>query len=166
MRPSTILSIALTIALAGCAGDMPTASVAPSHADRLIAGTARPWTGGCDVNAQITGPTTFLIAGTCEVAHLGRTSVVTQETIDWATGAFTNTSTYTAANGDRLYTTGSGVALFGADGTGAATGTWTAVGGTGRFADASGSAAYAESLRITGPASAAGSYTLDGLLSY
>jgi len=168
MRAPTILTVVLAFSLAGCSGDMPTTSVAPSRADRLIAGTAvqRPWTGRCDVDAQITGPTSFLIAGTCELAHLGHTSVVTQETIDWATGAITNTSTYTAANGDRLYTNGSGLVVFAPDGTGTATGTWTAVGGTGRFTDASGSAAYAESLRVTGPATASGAYTLDGQLDY
>jgi hypothetical protein len=118
------------------------------------------------IERRITGPTTFLITGSCELAHLGRATVVTQETMNWATGAFTNTSTYTAANGDRLYTSGSGAATFGSDGTGTATGSWTATGGTGRFAGASGTAAYAESLQVTGPTTAVGTYTLDGQLDY
>jgi hypothetical protein len=173
MRSSTSLAT-LLIVLAACAGDAPTAVVAPPDAARLAApagGAAsaaaeRPWRGQCDVEATITGPTTIVITGTCELAHLGRTTVVTQETVDWTLGTFTNTSTYTAANGDLLYTSGSGVLTFGAAGTGTATGPWTAVGGTGRFAGATGAAAYAESVQITGPATAVGTYTLEGQLSY
>jgi len=174
MRASTSLTLLLTIVLAACAGDAPTGIVSPQDAARLTAsaGSAaaataeRPWVGQCDVEASITGPTTILITGTCQLAHLGRATVVTQETVDWAQGTFTNTSTYTAANGDLLYTTGSGVLVFGAAGTGTATGTWTAVGGTGRFAGASGAAAYAESVQITGPSTAVGTYTLEGRLVY
>lgn len=86
--------------------------------------------------------------------------------MDWALGTFTNTSTYTAANGDRLYTTGGGKATFGPDGSGRLTGIWTAVGGTGRLTGASGSAAYAESVQVTGPTTAVGAYTLEGELAY
>jgi hypothetical protein len=174
MRSSTSLTAVLIVVLTACAGDAPTAVVAPREATRLAApagGAAsataeRPWKGQCDVEATITGPTTFLISGTCQLAHLGRATVVTDETIDWATGSFTNTSTYTAANGDVLYTAGSGVAAFGANGAGNLTGTWTAAGGTGQFSGATGAAAYAESVQVTGPASALGRYVLDGSLSY
>jgi len=174
MRASTSLTVLLIALLPGCAADAPSAVVAPTGAARLsapageaAAATAeRPWTGQCDVEATITGPTTILITGSCQLAHLGRTSVVTQETVDWAQGTFTNTSTYTAANGDLLYTVGSGVLTIGAAGTGTAAGPWTAVGGTGRFAGATGAAAYAESVQITGPTTAAGTYTLEGRLSY
>jgi hypothetical protein len=174
MRVPMNLTSLLVLAFAGCAGDASTAPVAPRDA-RLLAAHAgaaegatvvRPWKGRCDVEADITGPTTIVINGTCELAHLGRATVVTEETMDWALGTFTNTSTYTAANGDRLYTSGSGAATFGSNGTGTLVGTWTAVGGTGRFAGASGSAAYAESARITGPTTAEGTYTLDGQLDY
>ena len=174
MRVPMNPSLLLMVALAACAGDASTAPVAPrdagllaAHAGAALGSTVvRPWKGRCDVEADITGPTTILINGTCDLAHLGRTTVVTEETMDWALGTFTNTSTYTAANGDRLHTSGSGTATFGSDGTGTVVGTWTADGGTGRFAGASGSAAYAESARITGPTSAEGTYTLDGQLDY
>jgi hypothetical protein len=169
MRSFTSLTVLLTLVLAGCAGDTSTAPVAPPDAAVLSAAGAaveRPWEGGCDIGASITGPTTFAITGTCQLAHLGRTTVVTEESMNWATGAFTSTSTYTAANGDLLYATGSGVAVFGADGKGTLTGTWTATGGTGRFAGASGTAAYAEQAQVTGPASAVGTYTLQGRLAY
>jgi len=55
---------------------------------------------------------------------------------------------------------------IGADGTGTVTGTFTAIGGTGRLANASGTAAYAESARLTSASTAAGTYTLDGRLAY
>ena len=44
-------------------------------------------------------------------AHLGRTTVATEETGSVG-GSFTGTSTYVAANGDRLYATVSGVSGF------------------------------------------------------
>lgn len=168
MRAFPSFTVLLTFAITGCAGDASTSSLAPSNATLQAAGAAvqRPWEGRCAVDATITGPTTFVITGTCQLAHLGRTTVVTEETMDWALGTFANTSTYTAANGDRLYTTGSGVATFGANGAGTLTGTWTAVGGTGRLAGASGTADYAESVQVTGPATAVGAYTLAGALVY
>lgn len=168
MRASMSLAALLTLAIAGCAGDAPTVPGAPpSAALRALSATVqRPWEGRCDVDASITGPTTFLITGSCQLAQLGRTTVVTQETMDWAAGTFTNTSTYTAANGDQLNTTGSGVATFGPNGTGTLTGAWTAVGGSGRFAGASGAAVYAETVQVTGPTTAVGVYTLHGALAY
>ena len=51
------------------------------------------------------GPTKFHQTGTCQLAHLGRTTVVTEET-GVPESATWRTSTFTAANGDRLYTTG------------------------------------------------------------
>jgi hypothetical protein len=171
MRAFNALLVVLALALTGCAGDAPTALVASPGATLSTGNAAgavvqRPWEGRCDVEAQITGPTTVVVTGTCEIAHLGRTTVVTQELVDWQALTFTNASTYTAANGDRLYVTGSGGSTFGPDGTGTASGTWTAVGGTGRFAGANGTAAYAESIQITGPSTAVGTYTLDGQLVY
>ena len=174
MRSSMSLTVLLIIVLAACAGDATSAVVAPPDAARLAApagdgGSAtaeRPWKGQCDVEATITGPTTIVITGICQLAHFGRTTVVTQEAVDWAQGTFTNTSTYTAANGDQLYTAGSGVLTIGAAGTVTATGPWTATGGTGRFAGATGAAAYAESVQVTCPTSAVGTYTLEGQLSY
>jgi hypothetical protein len=136
------------------------------------AAVARPWKGRCDVETVITefgstGPTKFHQTGTCQLAHLGRTTVVTDETVVPGTGTIAVTSTFTAANGDELYTTGSVVATRGPDGTITVTGTYTAVGGTGRFAGASGTAVFAETARID-PARGltVGAYTLDGRLAY
>jgi hypothetical protein len=125
----------------------------------------RPWKGRCDVESVFTSASTQRITGTCQFAHLGRVTVETEEAFTSATTGV-NTSTYTAANGDQLYTTGSVVATFGPDGGVTLAGTWTAAGGTGRFAGARGTAAYTGAAQFTGLASAAGAYTLEGRLAY
>ena len=111
----------------------------------------------------------FHQTGTCRLAHLGRTTVETEETVvpGMIPRTIAVTSTFIAANGDRLYTTGivrgSAVAP---DGSLTVAGTYTAVGGTGRFAGASGTAVFAETARINPPAPSVGTYTLDGWLAY
>ena len=178
MRRSRLLPLAAALStlatVAGCA-DAPTAtSRAPDLLASRAAGAAvaRPWKGRCDVETVITefcstGPTKFHQTGTCQLAHLGRTTVVTDETVVPGTGTIAVTSTFTAANGDRLYTTGvvRGSAIA-PDGSLTVAGTYTAVGGTGRFAGASGTAAFAETARINPPAPTVGAYTLDGWLAY
>jgi hypothetical protein len=168
------LSLAALVAVTGCA-DTPTAALRPGDfqvARAASSAVERPWTGRCEVEHAITGfdlltgqPTTFLVTGTCQLAHLGRTTVVTVETGSVG-GSFTGKSTYTAANGDALYATVSGVSAGRPDGSLTNSGTVTVGGGTGRFAGASGTAAYFDIAHITGPTTAAGVYTLDGTLAY
>ena len=172
--PLAVAALATLTSLAGCA-DAPTgASRAAELRTSPAAGAAveRSWTGRCEVEHSITGfdpatgqPTTFLVTGTCQLAHLGRATVVTEETGSVG-GSFTGKSTYTAANGDRLYATVIGVSGGSPDGCLTCTGAVTVVGGTGRFAGASGTAAYFDVAHITGPMTAAGVYTLDGGLAY
>ena len=176
MRTLTTPTVLLPFAfvLAGCA-DAPTATFRPAEFQAARAAGAvieRPWKGRCEVEHAITGfdvvtgqPTTFLVTGTCQLAHLGRTTVVTEEAGSVG-GSFTGTSTYTAANGDRLYATVIGVSAGRPDGSLTNTGTVTVVGGTGRFAGASGTAAYFDVVHVTGPTTAAGVYTLAGGLAY
>jgi hypothetical protein len=160
--------VALT--LAACSGDAIVApanrGVAPSDVT-ASSSVARPWKGVCDVDAVFTSQTTLLITGTCQLAHLGRTTVTAYQTIEpGASGiAYTNTATYTAANGDQLRTTNVGVATPTAAGL-SLTGTETAVGGTGRFTNASGTAHLEGAVAFTGPSSTTGSYELSGLLEY
>ncbi len=93
--------------------------------------------------------------------------VVADQTIEAsATGiTYVNTATYTAPNGDELRTTNVGVAIPDADGLTLA-GTETAVGGTGRFADATGTATLAGSVMFTSQTTTIGGYSLDGRLSF
>jgi hypothetical protein len=172
MRRSSLLPLAAALtaltAVAGCA-DAPTAT---SRAPELLASRAaatavqRPFQGRCDVEATFTGPTTVVWRGTCQLAHLGRTTVVSHETISFETFSTATTSTYTAANGDLLYTTGTAAVTPGPEGSFAAAGPTIVVGGTGRFAHASGEAAFADAGHPTGPTTAVASYTLDGWLAY
>jgi hypothetical protein len=165
---AAVLHAAL-VGLAACdAAAPPLAPDAPTPralADR--AAVERPWRGRCDVTGTFTGPTSQVLVGTCELAHLGRVTLVTREELVFGPViTFTNATTYTAADGGELHTTGAGTAAFGADGDIAIAGQLTVVGGTGRFAGASGAATLHGTARLTGPASGEGSYALDGRLAY
>lgn len=167
-RIAALSFLALTVA--ACSGDSIVAPVDQSLALKAVAfssSVARPWKGECEVDAVFTSQTTLLITGTCQLAHLGRTSVTANQTIEaGASGiTYTNTATYTAANGDQLRTTNAGVATPTATGL-LLSGTETAVGGTGRFTNARGTALLEGAVRFTGPNSTTGSYKLNGLLEY
>lgn len=127
----------------------------------------RPWRGECDVDAVFTSETTLLITGTCNIAHLGRTTVIAHQTIQPGPSGivYSNTAIYRAANGDELRTTDVGVATPTATGL-SLSGIETAVGGTGRFVNARGSATLEGAVRFTGPSSTTGSYELSGHIEY
>ena len=175
MRTRTIPLALLTLVLAGCTGDAPTVASRPTEVLTARAAGAvieRPWKGRCEVETRITefgstGPTKFHQVGVCQLAHLGRATVVTNETFLPETGNYAVTSTFTAANGDELFTTG--VVSAGSivpDGGLSVAGIYTAVGGTGRFAGASGTAVFDETAHLTDRGTAAGSYILEGRLTY
>jgi hypothetical protein len=103
----------------------------------------------------------------CHLTHLGLTTGSTEETATFTpTGSvFVITVTYTAANGDQLFTTQSGTATP-PDQNGVIhfSGTETVTGGTGRFADASGSFSFAGTVT---PATRTGQTEfISGTLSY
>ena len=90
--------------------------------------------------------------GTAHFSHLGKSAYTSHYTVTFSSAtAFTvvGTATTVAANGDMLFSTLTGAGtLGGVFGVGQTTETavvWTITGGTGRFADASGT--------MTGPAS-------------
>ena len=157
--------------MSGCSGDRITGT--PDNQVKPFSlltskNVDRPWKGTCDVDATFTSATTLLITGTCHLAHLGRTSVSAIQTIEVLPSGligYTNTATYVAANGDELHTTNLGVATPSASGLTLA-GTETAVGGTGRFANASGTASLAGAVAFTSATTTTGSYSLDGTLTY
>lgn len=172
MRTIRILAAPATfvaLTLAGCSGDRITGSSDSALQSLRLSKSAsveRPWKGNCHLDAQFIGPTTLSITGTCQLAHLGRTSVsIIQQVVFGPIIAYTNAATYTAANGDKLYTTNVGTATPTLSGL-TLLGTETAVGGTGRFANASGTAALTGAVTFTGPTTTTGGYSLDGRLSY
>jgi hypothetical protein len=84
----------------------------------------------------------------CHLTHLGLTTASNQETATLTpTGSvFVVTVAYTAANGDQLFTTQSGTGTLPENGAIHFSGTETVTGGTGRFANASGSFSFARSV--------------------
>lgn len=165
-----LCSTLLALTPIGCtAADMTAVDASTRSHPALSKSTAveRPWKSDCDVVAVNLDATTLFISGTCRMAHMGRVTVAGYQTLQPdATGIlFANTAAFTAANGDELHTTGGGIARPTATGL-SLEGTATAIGGTGRFANASGNATLAGAVRFTGPTSAHGVYSLDGRLIY
>ena len=171
-RLQTLASSAtvLVLTLAGCSADRITAEAnlrgSPGSSSQSLS-VERPWSGSCDVAAEFTSETTLRITGECQIAHIGRASVLAFQTIvPGASGIeYTNTTVYTAPNGDELHTTNVGVATPGAEGL-SLNGTETAVGGTGRFENASGSATLSGSIHFTTATTTIGSYELAGRLTF
>lgn len=98
---------------------------------------------------RVSGPTMFVTAtGSGEATHLGRYTVTYEVQVDLPTGTGTGLSAqYVAANGDRLFAEGSGQATPTEDpSVFVVVETFTITGGTGRFADASGS--FTETRRV------------------
>jgi hypothetical protein len=170
MRPFAILSASLTLALVGCAAE-PTPT-APRNAPRLAGAavpTARPLSGGCETSftpPPFPLPPVFrqVDTGTCQLAHLGRVQIYSVQDIDFATGTQVSVElTFTAANGDVLRATNVGSSVPSAAGV-AFQGTMTFIGGTGRFANATGAA------RVEGTAdlmaSTAAFTVVDGWIAY
>src|SRR5215207_2267908 len=156
----------------GCAGvgDGPTALVAtstPGFSSAASGPVSRPAGGSC--TTEITGAPTrpgyalsLHITGVCQLAHLGRTTIVIEQ--DFAfDGSIVNSTTHTAANGDLLlsmwYSAPGESSSNGVDATFA--GVETYIGGSGRFADVSGSS------RLEGTAhSNTGEYTTQETIAY
>jgi hypothetical protein len=167
------------IALAACtSADAPTA---PSLARGGSSEVTRAISGECDTEVTILsiGPDGRLdlrIDYTCRLSHLGLThNTVIQSVIPSGPpvngllpGIVNNTGAYVAANGDRINSSFTGTGLTNlADFSATFEGTESFSGGTGRFADASGSAHIAGTAVndvTTGTGTA--HFTLEGTITY
>jgi hypothetical protein len=130
----------------------------------------RPFGGRCDTDITISPPLAgdppdvlrLHIEYVCQLQHLGRTTAVAEQIANLTTPSASNTTIYTAANGDQLFVTWTGAGIVnGPDIT--FSGPETITGGTGRFAGASGST------WVSGTASFAtltGQFTSVGTISY
>ncbi len=131
---------------AACAGEGASAPTSPSSSIGGAAlteaknGSALPFKGTLEATetAQFQGATVLVnLVGTGNATHLGRYTFTFQATVVLATETSSGTATFTAANGDQLFTTvtGHGVATAGILDI---VETHTITGGTGRFVGASG----------------------------
>jgi hypothetical protein len=147
MRTFATPPLLLTRVLAGCSLEAPTADslYAPALARVAASPTSRPLSGRCETSFD---PLPFppppvlrqVDTGTCQLAHLGRTTMHSVQDIDLATGTQTSVSlTFTAANGDVLRARNVGTSVPSGPGV-RFQGTTTFFGGTGRFANATGEA--------------------------
>jgi hypothetical protein len=170
---------ATAIALAACSSwDPPTD---PSFARGGNSEVTRPLSGQCDTEVTILnispdGSLELSIEYTCRISHLGLThNTVIQSVVPSGPpangllpGIVNNTGAYVAANGDRVNSsfTGTGVTNL-ATFTAVFEGTEHFLGGTGRFADASGTA-HIEGAAVLDPAAGTGTarFTIEGTITY
>ena len=150
MRAHTAPALLFAFALAGCAGDTSIAAAPSARAANLAsaAGSAsrtpasRSIAGHCDLTVAPLPSSPPLIrqtdAGTCQFSHLGRTTLEGVLEINVATGTQRGERTLTAANGDELYMEIAGTSTPSGPGLVSFSATFTIVGGTGRFANATG----------------------------
>jgi hypothetical protein len=133
--------------------------------------TTVPFNGSGTGTFTDTSPTTVLITGTGHYDHLGLTTLRFLSTITGtaACGGFTATEhdNYTGANGDSVFlTVNDTICPTSTPGAFELNGSFTVTGGTGRFADASGSGTVQASVTFTSATSGTFSGTQTGTVAY
>lgn len=136
---------------AACAGQTPTGPAAASSTSggavtEARGGSELPFSGALEATETISGALHHLVA-TGTATHLGRFTLTSDFTVNSATGTASGTATWTAANGDHIFTTVTGQAVVTFP-TAAIVETHTITGGTGRFAGASGTIRLERSLNL------------------
>jgi hypothetical protein len=135
------------------------------------AATPVPFNGSGTGTFIDTSPTTVLITGTGHYDHLGFTTLRFPSTITGqaACGGFkaTEQDTYTGANGDNVFlTVNDTICPTSTPSAFQLNGSFTVTGGTGRFADASGSGTVSASVTFTSATSGTFSGTQTGTITY
>ena len=174
-----LVSATTLVALVGCSS--ADHATGPSLAQGEGGQVTRPLKGRCNTDVTIVsigadGRLDLNIEYTCQLSHLGRThNTVVQSVIPTGppagvllTGIVNNTGAYVAANGDRVNSsfTGTGTTNL-ADFTAVFEGADTFSGGTGRLADASGSA-HIQGTAVLDPATGTGKgqFSMEGTITY
>jgi hypothetical protein len=139
----------------------------------VFASTAVPFNGSGSGTFAFTSQTTLALSGTGHYTHLGLTTLSFIGTISplpaACAGGFNavEQDTYIAANGDKVYLTVNDVLCpTSAAGVFSVIGSFTVTGGTGRFADASGSGTITASTTFITGTSGTFSGTTAGTISY
>lgn len=148
MRAPAIPLTLLVIAAAGCTDSLPTSPLADGSSAAVVAAAndvQLPFRGTlstthtADLDLETLIEIVHLV-GDGTATHLGRYTWVSEIVLDLRTLAGTETATLTAANGDILSAEGTAVGTPSDDGQSiSSVETLTITGGTGRFADATGS---------------------------
>ena len=148
MRAPATPAVLLALALVGCADPGPTTLPTPEGAALARGGsaggraTARPISGRCELTVAPLPSSPPIIrqtdTGTCQLSHLGRTAFAGVLDLNLATGTQRGERTFTAANGDQLRAVNVGTSTPAGPGLVRFSATLTFVGGTGRFANATG----------------------------
>jgi hypothetical protein len=147
-------------------------AAASAHARPEVTVDARRPAGGECITTFVPSDFTYplltvRIDGVCHLRHLGRATMQATQIINVTDGLFSNTTTYVAADGDKLRTTFAGVptsALGSPDVT--FRGEEHFVGGTGRFSEASGRTVAEGSATVEPDQSGGGAYRMKGWITY
>jgi hypothetical protein len=169
MRSSAASAALLTLLAACSAGPAPTSPDASvSLANGKASSVSRPIQGSCSLTfsppPQPPPPVFHQVdTGTCILAHLGKTAFYGEQDINFFAGTQSGWRRLTAANGDELHGVHSGTSGLIGPGLVGFNATMTIVGGTGRFAGATGT------LQLEGVASLATQSTtasMSGTITY
>lgn len=174
MRRFSLAVFALGVILVGCDAGSPTGfepQPEPHFARHFAQQGAQqpvPLRGSCDLVAQPAepiGPGVIrqVDVGRCQLAHLGRSTLVSDKVINLFAGTLTTEIVVTAANGDILYGSGAGTSTMIAPGRIAFRTEVTFTGGTGRFTGGSGEAVLEGDADLP---SATATLTMTGWLMY
>jgi hypothetical protein len=152
------LVFGLCVVAAACGSESPGAPTSPSSAISGTAateakgGSALPFKGTLQsterVESEDATSAVRHLDGTGNATHLGQFHLSADFTVTMATGNATGTATWTAANGDQIFVSVVGHGDIVVFPTVTITETHTITGGTGRFADASGTIRIARSANI------------------
>lgn len=133
------------------------------------AAPSRPISASCQTTFAFTATGSIRVEGTCHYSHLGLTAAVADQiAIPQPDGTLqiVNTAVYTAPNGDELFATFVGTGVFMSPVLLSFSGVETYSGGTGRFADATGSSTLTGSAGFTSASAGVGQYSAQGMIAY
>ncbi|MDF2772545.1 MAG: hypothetical protein K0S86_2039 [Geminicoccaceae bacterium] len=168
--PITALGL-LALAVVACGDPSPTSPSSPASlrgAALERSGASRPFKGSCALTVTVSPlsvpPVLHQVdTGTCTLTHLGLTEFYGEQDINVVAGTQSGWRTLTAANGDELRITHVGTSAPAGPGLVSFVAQLTIVGGTGRFAGATGSA---QAVGLANLATRSTSVTFDGTISY